>query len=165
MLLNCGVEEDSWESLECKEIKSVNPEGNQSWIFIGRTDAEAEAPILWPSDEKNWLTGKDPDAAKDWRWEKGTTEDEMVDGISDFMDMSLSKLQELVMNREAWHAVVRGVPKSRTMTEQLNWTDIHNINPIRNQHKIKTQFTFFFRSLIVKEQHSLWRQDKMVTTD
>ena len=65
--------------LDSKETKSVNPKGNQSWIFIGRTDAEAEAPILWPLDVKNWLTGKDPDAGKDWRQEeKGTTEDEMV---------------------------------------------------------------------------------------
>ena len=65
--------------LDCKKIQPVNPKGNQSWIFIGRTDAEAETPILCPSDGKNWLTGKDPDAGKDWRQEdKGTTEDEMV---------------------------------------------------------------------------------------
>ena len=65
--------------LDYKEIQLVHPKGNQSWIFIGRTDAEAETPILWPPDMKNWLTGKDPDAGKDW-WqkEKGTTEDEMV---------------------------------------------------------------------------------------
>ena len=69
----------SWESLNCKEIKPVHPKGNQSWIFIGRTDAEAEAPILWPLDAKNWLIGKDPDAGKDWSGEEmGTTEDEMV---------------------------------------------------------------------------------------
>ena len=66
-------------SLDCKEIKPVNPKGNQSWIFIGRTDAETEAPIHWPHDVKNWLIGKDPDAGKDWRQEeKGMTEDEMV---------------------------------------------------------------------------------------
>ena len=65
--------------LDSKEIKPVNPKGNQSWMFIGRTDAEAEAPILWLPDVKNWLTGKDPDAGKDWgQEEKGTTEDEMV---------------------------------------------------------------------------------------
>ena len=65
--------------LDCKEIQPVHPKGDQSWIFIQRTDAEAEAPILWPPDAKNWLIGKDPDARKDWRWEeKGTTEDEMV---------------------------------------------------------------------------------------
>ena len=65
--------------LDCKEIQPVHPEGNQSWVFIGRTEAAAEAPILWPTDMKNWLTGKDPDVGKDWRGEeKGTTEDEMV---------------------------------------------------------------------------------------
>ena len=65
--------------LDCKEIKPVNPEGNQSWIFIGRTDAEAETPILWPLDAKNWLIGKDPDAGKGWkREEKGMTDGEMV---------------------------------------------------------------------------------------
>ena len=77
VLLNCGVGEDSWESLGPKEIQPVHRKGNQSWIFIGRT--EAETPILWPSDGKNWLIGKDPDAGKDWRQkEKGVTDDEMV---------------------------------------------------------------------------------------
>ena len=64
--------------LDCKEIQPVNPKGNQPCIFIGRTDAEAEAPVLWPPDVKNWLIGKDPDAGKDWEQEKGATEDEMV---------------------------------------------------------------------------------------
>ena len=64
---------------DCKEIKTVHPNGNQSWIFTGRIDAEDETPILWPPDEKNWLIWKDPDAGKDWTWEeKGTTEDEMI---------------------------------------------------------------------------------------
>ena len=79
MLLNCGVGKDSWGSLDCKEVQPVHPKGNQSWIFIGRTDAEAGTPILWPPDAKSWLTGKDPDAGRDWgQEEKGTTEDEMV---------------------------------------------------------------------------------------
>ena len=78
MLSNCGVVEDSWESLGQKEIKPVNPKGNQPWTFIVRTDAKAETPVRWPPDVKNWFTGKDPDAGKDWRQEKGTTEDEMV---------------------------------------------------------------------------------------
>ena len=78
MLLNCGVGEDS-SPLDCKEIQPVHPKGDQSWRFIGRADAEAEAPILWPPDVKSWLTGKDPDARKGWRQEeKGTTEDAMV---------------------------------------------------------------------------------------
>ena len=76
MLLNCGVGEDSWESLG---LQPVNPKGDQSWIFIGRTNVEAETPILWPPDVKNWLIWKDPDAGKDWRREeKGMTENEMV---------------------------------------------------------------------------------------
>ena len=79
MLLNCGVGGDSWESLGLQGDPTIHPKGNQSWIFIGRTDAEAETPILWPPDAKNWLIWKDPDAGKDWRQEeKGTTEDEMV---------------------------------------------------------------------------------------
>ena len=75
-----SVLEKTLESLlDCKEIKSVHPKGDQSWVFIGRTDAEAETPILWPPDVKSWLIGKDPDAGKDWRWEeKGTAEDEIV---------------------------------------------------------------------------------------
>ena len=79
MLLNYGAE-DSFESLlDCKEIQSVQPKGNQSWIFIGRTDAEVETPILWPPDAKDWLIWKDADAGKDWgQEEKGMTEDEMV---------------------------------------------------------------------------------------
>ena len=76
MLLNCGVGEDSWESLG---LQPVHPKGDQSWMFIGRTDAEAETPILWPPDAKSWLIWKDPAAGKDWGQEaKGTTEDEMV---------------------------------------------------------------------------------------
>ena len=79
MFLNCGVGEDSWESLGLQEVQPAHPKGDQSWVFIGRTDAEAETPILWPPHEKSWLTGKDPDAGRDWgQEEKGTTEDEMV---------------------------------------------------------------------------------------
>ena len=79
MCLNYGVGEDSWESLDSKEIHPVHPKGDQSWVFIGRTDSEAETPILWPPHAKNWFIGKDPDAGKDWgQEEKGVTEDYMV---------------------------------------------------------------------------------------
>ena len=97
--------------LNCMEMKPVNPKGNQPRIFIGRTDAEA--PILWPPDMKSWLIGKDADAGKDWRQEKKATEDEMVDGIIDSMYMSLSKLWEIVKDRETWRAAVHGVTKSQ----------------------------------------------------
>ena len=81
MFLNCGVGKDSWGPLDSKEIQPVHPKGNQSWIFIGRTDTEAKTPILWPPDAKNWLIWKDLDAGKDWRQEeKGMTEGEMVGG-------------------------------------------------------------------------------------
>ena len=110
MHLNGGIREDSQEPLGLQGDPPVNPKGNHSWIFIGRTDAEAEAPVLWPPDVKNWLIGKDPNAGKDWRQEeKGAAED----GITNSIDMSLSKLREIVKDRGGLHAAVHGVTESQ----------------------------------------------------
>ena len=109
--------------LDCKEIQPVPPKGDQSWVFIGRTDFEAETPILWPPDAKSWLIWKDPDAGKDLR-AGGEGDDRMrrLHGITDSMHMGLGGLRELVMNREAWRAAVHGVTKNRTWLS--NWTEL-----------------------------------------
>ena len=106
--------------LDFQEIKLVNTEGNQPWIFIGRTDAEAEAPILCPPDAKSQLIGKDPDAGKEGKRRRQWQRIRWLDSITDSMDMSLSKLKEIVKDREAWSAIVHGITKNQTLLS--NWT-------------------------------------------
>ena len=108
--------------LDSKEIQPVHPKGDQSWVFIGRTDVEAETPILWPLDVKSWLIWKDPDAGKDWRQEeKGMTEDKVVGWHHRLNGHGFGWTRELVTDREAWHAAVHGIEKSQIWLS--DWTD------------------------------------------
>jgi len=108
--------------LDCKEIQPDHPKGNQSWIFIGRTDAEAETPILWPPVVKNWLIGKDPDAGKDWRQEKGTTEDEMVGWHHQLNGHEFEQALEVGDGQEGLACCSPRGRKESDTTEQLNWS-------------------------------------------
>ena len=129
--------------LDSKEIQPVNPKGNWPWIFIGRTDAKAEALMLWPPGAKSWLIGKDPDAGKDWgQKEKRATEDEMFGWITDSMDMSLSKLWEIVKDRKVWRAAVHAVAKS--------WTQLSNWKTTQRNH-----FSAYFKIVFKRKRQSL----------
>ena len=127
MLLNCGVGEDSWESLGlCKEIIAVPSEGDQPWDFFGRNDAKAETPVLWPPHVKSWLIGKDSDVGRDWgQEEKGTTEDEMagwhhwLSGCESEWTLGVGDGQGGLACCDSW-----GREESDT-TERLNWTDTY----------------------------------------
>ena len=163
--------------LDCKEIKAVNTKRNQSWIFIGRTDAEAETPILWPTHSKNWLIVKDPDAGKGWRQEKGTTEDEMV-GCHHLLDEHESEQAPEVGDRQG--GLVCCSPwghKESDTTERLNWTEEHFIwivlnpnltlkgGPCTNTSPKNFQFKVYILRLIlynciemilIEHRHTYW---------
>ena len=135
MLLNCGAGEDSWESLgqQGDQTSQVNPKGNQSWIFIGRTDVETEASILWPLYVKNWLIGKDPDTGKDWkREEKGMTEDEMagwhhgLDGRESEWPLGVGDGQGGLACCDSWG--------HKSWTRLSNWTELNLISKLKRFH-------------------------------
>ena len=124
MLLNCVVGEDSWESLGLQEIEPVHLKGDQSWVFIGRTDAETETQIPWLPDAKNWLIWKDPDAGKDWRWEeKWITEDEMVKWHHRFDGHEFKQTSGVSDGQGGLACCSTWGRKESDTTEWLNWTE------------------------------------------
>ena len=140
---------------DCKEMQPVHCKGNQSWVFIGRTDAEAEPPIFWPPDslEKTLRLGKFEGGRK-----RGQQTIRWLDGITDVIAASVSKLQELVMNREAWRAVVHGITKSRTRLK--DWTDLNSTQLLACIGWIKFIIDTIYHCIELWPQ--LWRTDMII---
>ena len=128
VLLNCGVGEGSWESLDWKEIQPVHPKGDQSWVFIGRTDVEAETPILWPPDAKSWLIWKDPDAGKDWGQEDKGIEDGIVGWHHRLNEHGLMWTLGVGDGQFGLACCDSWGHKELDMTEWLNWTELTDIH-------------------------------------
>ena len=154
MLLNCGVGEDSFESpLDCKEIQLVHPKGDQSRVFIGRTDVEAETPVLLPPDVKSWLIWKDPDAGKDWgQEEKGMTEDEMIgwhhwlNGHGFGWTLGIGDGQGGLACCDSWGR------KKLDTTERLNWTELNSA--IKKNEIIPSAATWMGLEIIILREVS-----------
>ena len=144
--------------LDCKQTQPIHPKGNQSWIFIGRTDAEAETLMLWPPDAKNWLTGKDPDAGKDWRQEeKGMTEDEMVGWHHWLEGHEFEQAPGIGDGQGCLSCCSPWGHKELAMTERLNWTDYLvgiNLYDSINHLSLKSKITLKSTARIVHENYS-----------
>ena len=134
MFLNLVLEKTLESPLDCKEIKPVNPKENQFWIFTGKTDAEAETSVLWPPDVKNWLIGKDPDARKDWRQEKGMTEDEMVGWHHQLNRHEFKQVPGVGDGQGSLACCSPWGQKESDTTEQLNWTDTDYVLKKKKKH-------------------------------
>ena len=153
MLLNCGVE--TLESpLDCKKIQLVHPKGYQSWLFIGRTDTEAETPILWPPDVKSWLIGKDSDAGRDWgQEEKGPTEDEMVARHQWRNGRESEQTPEVVKDRKACHVAVHEVAELDTS----KWLNNNNKQlPLDSRNRFGSCLKFYLVAEILSSVSTVW---------
>ena len=148
MLLNCSVREDAWESLGLQEDKPGDPKGNQSWIFIERNDAEAETPILWPLNAKKWLIGKLPDAGKDWRQEKGITEDKIVGWHHPLNGHVFEQALGVGDGHENLACCSPWGHKELDMTEQVSWTE-----PLLKDLSVSWEYNFLNDLLFYGKSH------------